>query len=295
MVAVLRGGATALRIGRNVREMERLVAAAFGKARGVMVNSGSSALYLAVELLHLEPGDEIVTAAVTFSTDIAPIVRSGSRAGLRRRHRGHVPDRRRAARGCDRPAHEGHPRAQPHRQLSRLGPNPCDRGCARPHGGRGLVRLPRRDVARHADRHARGHLGDELRAVAHHHRGRHRRHALHRRPRIARPRAAAPALGSPQRGEVLRLATRRQAFLLRARRARVRRPLHLRRGRLELRAVGALGRVRGGADAEAAAQPRSAEAQLRAPARTLRRAARTCSCCRAPLPTSTPDGTCSRS
>ena len=42
-----------------------------------MVNSGSSALYLAVELLGLEPGDEIVTSAVTFSTDVAPIVRAG--------------------------------------------------------------------------------------------------------------------------------------------------------------------------------------------------------------------------
>ncbi|MET1003439.1 MAG: aminotransferase class I/II-fold pyridoxal phosphate-dependent enzyme, partial [Acidimicrobiia bacterium] len=77
VVEVLRGGATALRIGRNVREMERLVAAAFGKERGIMVNSGSSALYLAVELLGLEPGDEILTSAVTFSTDVAPIVRAG--------------------------------------------------------------------------------------------------------------------------------------------------------------------------------------------------------------------------
>jgi CDP-4-dehydro-6-deoxyglucose reductase, E1 len=34
VVEVLRGGARALRIGRNVREMERLVAATFGKARG---------------------------------------------------------------------------------------------------------------------------------------------------------------------------------------------------------------------------------------------------------------------
>ena len=51
VLSVLRGGATALRIGPHTREMERLVAEAFGKARGVMVNSGSSALYLAVELL----------------------------------------------------------------------------------------------------------------------------------------------------------------------------------------------------------------------------------------------------
>jgi CDP-6-deoxy-D-xylo-4-hexulose-3-dehydrase len=77
VVAVLRGGPTALRIGRNVKEMERLVAASFGKRRGVMVNSGSSALYLAVELLGLSPGDEIITSAVTFSTDVAPMIRAG--------------------------------------------------------------------------------------------------------------------------------------------------------------------------------------------------------------------------
>jgi len=77
VVEVLRGGATALRIGRNMRAMEEQVAALFGKRRGIMCNSGSSALYLAVELLGLAPGDEIITSPVTFSTDIAPMVRAG--------------------------------------------------------------------------------------------------------------------------------------------------------------------------------------------------------------------------
>ncbi|HUP71440.1 MAG TPA: DegT/DnrJ/EryC1/StrS family aminotransferase [Acidimicrobiales bacterium] len=77
VVAVLRAGPSGLRIGKNVKEMERLVAASFAKKRGIMVNSGSSALYLAVELLGLQPGDEVLTAAVTFSTDVAPLVRAG--------------------------------------------------------------------------------------------------------------------------------------------------------------------------------------------------------------------------
>jgi CDP-4-dehydro-6-deoxyglucose reductase, E1 len=77
VVAVLRGGATALRIGKNVRGMEKRVAALFAKRHGVMCNSGSSALYLAIEVLDLEPGDEIVTSSLTFSTDIAPMVRKG--------------------------------------------------------------------------------------------------------------------------------------------------------------------------------------------------------------------------
>src|SRR3954453_12482775 len=71
VVEVLRGGPTSLRIGKNVRAMEQRVAALFGKQRGVMCNSGSSAIYLALEVLDLQPGDEVITSAVTFSTDIA--------------------------------------------------------------------------------------------------------------------------------------------------------------------------------------------------------------------------------
>ena len=77
VVGVLRGGPTAMRIGKNVKAMEQRVAELFGKRRGVMCNSGSSALYLAVEVLGLEPGDEIVTSAVTFATDVAPMLRAG--------------------------------------------------------------------------------------------------------------------------------------------------------------------------------------------------------------------------
>ena len=40
VVAVLRGGPTALRIGHNVKAMEARVAELFGKRRGVMCNSG---------------------------------------------------------------------------------------------------------------------------------------------------------------------------------------------------------------------------------------------------------------
>src|SRR6478609_5560834 len=73
VVELLRAGPQGLWPGRRVSAMERRVAESFGKRRGVMVNSGSSALYLAVELLGLAPGDEIITSAVTFSTDVAQI------------------------------------------------------------------------------------------------------------------------------------------------------------------------------------------------------------------------------
>jgi CDP-6-deoxy-D-xylo-4-hexulose-3-dehydrase len=64
-------------VGKRVNQMERRVSTLFGKTTGVMVNSGSSALYLAVELLDLEPGSEVIIPAVTFSTDIAPVLRAG--------------------------------------------------------------------------------------------------------------------------------------------------------------------------------------------------------------------------
>lgn len=66
-----------LDLGPKVAEMERRTAALLAKRHGVMVNSGSSALRLAIDLLHCEPGDEIVTSVLTFSTDIAPMVQSG--------------------------------------------------------------------------------------------------------------------------------------------------------------------------------------------------------------------------
>src|SRR6185437_4092823 len=78
VVEVLRSGPQGLWPGRRVTAMERQVSRLFAKQHGVMVNSGSSALYLAVELLDLAPGDEIITCGLTLSTDIAPIVRAGA-------------------------------------------------------------------------------------------------------------------------------------------------------------------------------------------------------------------------
>lgn len=74
---VLRGPSESLMIGPHVAEFEQKVAALFGKQFGVMCNSGSSALYLAVDLLELAAGSEIITSPLTFSTDIAPMLRSG--------------------------------------------------------------------------------------------------------------------------------------------------------------------------------------------------------------------------
>jgi len=76
VVDVLKNDAVALMNGRRVKEFERRVADKFGKAHGHMVNSGSSANMLATAMLRLEPGDEIITPALTFSTTVAPLVQN---------------------------------------------------------------------------------------------------------------------------------------------------------------------------------------------------------------------------
>ncbi|MEP6507170.1 MAG: aminotransferase class I/II-fold pyridoxal phosphate-dependent enzyme [Gemmatimonadales bacterium] len=74
VVAVLR---SSTQMGPNVRQFEEQIATKFAKRHGVMVNSGSSANYLAVELLGLPVGAEVVTPALTFATTVAPLVRAG--------------------------------------------------------------------------------------------------------------------------------------------------------------------------------------------------------------------------
>lgn len=75
VLAVLQGGI--LDLGPNVAEFERRGAELLAKRHGVMVNSGTSALWLAVDLLGCEAGDEVITSPLTFSSDVAPLVRSG--------------------------------------------------------------------------------------------------------------------------------------------------------------------------------------------------------------------------
>lgn len=74
VVHVLR---TSTQMGHHVREMEKQVSHLFSKQYGIMLNSGSSANWLAVEILGLPAGSEIITPALTFSTTVSPLVRHG--------------------------------------------------------------------------------------------------------------------------------------------------------------------------------------------------------------------------
>jgi CDP-6-deoxy-D-xylo-4-hexulose-3-dehydrase len=77
VMSVLAAGPNGIRIGEHVAAAEKAVAGLTGKRHGVMVDSGSAALFLAVELLDLPRGSEVITSPLTFSTDISALVRAG--------------------------------------------------------------------------------------------------------------------------------------------------------------------------------------------------------------------------
>lgn len=64
-------------MGQEMKEFEERVAEHFGKNYGVVVNSGSSANLLAVELMNLPAGSEVITPLLTFSTVVAPLIQKG--------------------------------------------------------------------------------------------------------------------------------------------------------------------------------------------------------------------------
>jgi CDP-6-deoxy-D-xylo-4-hexulose-3-dehydrase len=75
---------TQVTMGKKVQRFESMFAEYVGVKHAVMVNSGSSANLLALSVLtspllagHLQPGDEVVTPAVTWATAIFPIANLG--------------------------------------------------------------------------------------------------------------------------------------------------------------------------------------------------------------------------
>jgi CDP-6-deoxy-D-xylo-4-hexulose-3-dehydrase len=63
--------------GPRTIEFEKQVSTLFSKKYGLFVNSGSSAILLGLSALELNPGDEVITPACTFSTTLAPIIQCG--------------------------------------------------------------------------------------------------------------------------------------------------------------------------------------------------------------------------
>jgi CDP-6-deoxy-D-xylo-4-hexulose-3-dehydrase len=66
-----------LTAGYAVKELESRISKLVGKQFGVMVNSGSSANLIAIEVLGLPVGSEVITPALTFATTVAPLLQKG--------------------------------------------------------------------------------------------------------------------------------------------------------------------------------------------------------------------------
>jgi len=73
VVKVLR---SSTQMGKNVSNFEKKISGLFNKKYGLMVNSGSSALLLAMEALNFPKGSEIITPTLTFGTTVSYIVRN---------------------------------------------------------------------------------------------------------------------------------------------------------------------------------------------------------------------------
>jgi CDP-6-deoxy-D-xylo-4-hexulose-3-dehydrase len=65
-------------MGKSVKSFEKKIAKHFSKKFGLMVNSGSSALTLAMNVLDLKKKDEVITPALNFGTAISSVVLSGA-------------------------------------------------------------------------------------------------------------------------------------------------------------------------------------------------------------------------
>ena len=74
--AVIKVLKSSTQMGKNVSIFEKKISKLFSKKYGLMVNSGSSALLLAMETLGIPKGSEVITPALTFSTTVGYIVRN---------------------------------------------------------------------------------------------------------------------------------------------------------------------------------------------------------------------------
>jgi perosamine synthetase len=77
VLEVLRSGVIAQ--GPRVAEFERRFADLTGVAHAVAVNNGTTALVAALEVLDLQPGDEVLTSPFTFVATLNAILESGAR------------------------------------------------------------------------------------------------------------------------------------------------------------------------------------------------------------------------
>ena len=72
--AVLNTLKKSTQMGKSVLEFESKISKMFGKKYGLMVNSGSSALILALKALSIKEGSEVITPCLNFGTTVSSIL-----------------------------------------------------------------------------------------------------------------------------------------------------------------------------------------------------------------------------
>ena len=75
--AVVKALEFSTQIGQHVNDFEKKIGTEFSKKYALMVNSGSSALILAMKVLNFEKGSEIITPCLNFGTPISAILICG--------------------------------------------------------------------------------------------------------------------------------------------------------------------------------------------------------------------------
>ena len=126
-------------LGPEVAAFEERFASYCNVSHCRAVNSGTSALHLALLAAGVGPGDEVITVSMTFVATTAAILLQRRKAGLRRRRSRHLDDESGLDRGCDHAANQGDPAGPSARPDGRHGSDHGDRPPprARRHRGRG--------------------------------------------------------------------------------------------------------------------------------------------------------------
>ena len=75
--AVLKTLKVSTQMGKNVNQFEKKIVNIFQKKYALMVNSGSSALILALKVLNFDKNSEIITPCLNFGTAVSAIIICG--------------------------------------------------------------------------------------------------------------------------------------------------------------------------------------------------------------------------
>tara|TARA_B100001093_G_scaffold509129_1_gene572590 strand:- start:2159 stop:3358 length:1200 start_codon:yes stop_codon:yes gene_type:complete len=75
--AVIKVLKNSTQMGESVNLFENSIKKLFSKKYATMVNSGSSALFIAFEVLNIKEGSEVITPVLTFGTTVSAILKNG--------------------------------------------------------------------------------------------------------------------------------------------------------------------------------------------------------------------------